>query len=100
MSNKSNGNDQEADLDESYSLGSKYQPPKDIPISEIMNRDADDAALTKYKQALIGTAINVIIEPSDPRKLIMKKLVLVPDDHNEISFDLTGKYHIFEIHFN
>lgn len=39
----------------------KYVPPKNVPISEIWNKDSDDAALNKYKQQLIGSAINIII---------------------------------------
>ncbi len=40
---------------------SKYVPPKDIPISEIMNKDQDDPSLNEYKKKLLGGAINVII---------------------------------------
>lgn len=82
-------NNNEFDEDEDQPI-SKYQPPKNVPISEIWNKDADDAALTKYKQQLIGGAINVIIEPSDPRKLLLKKLSLLPDDYSEIVFNLDG----------
>ncbi len=71
-------------------LSSKYQPPKNIPLTEILTKDMDDPSLNKYKQQLIGCAINVIIEPNDPSKLIAKKLALVPDDHPEISFDLSS----------
>ena len=35
-------------------------------------------------------AINVIIEPTDPSRLILKRLVLLPDDHAEMVFDLSG----------
>lgn len=33
---------------------------------------------------------NLISEPDDPRKVIVKRLVLVPADRPEISVDLTG----------
>lgn len=39
----------------------KYVPPKNVPISEIWNKDSDDPSLNKYKQQLIGSAINIII---------------------------------------
>lgn len=32
----------------------------------------------------------LILEPDDPRKVIVKRLVLVPADRPEISVDLTG----------
>lgn len=72
-------------------LPSKYQPPKDVPIEEILNKDQDDASLNEYKKKLLGTAINIIIEPSEPSRLILKRLVLLPDDHSEIAFDLNPK---------
>ena len=31
-------------------LGAAYQPPKPVPLSELLNKDADDAALNKYKE--------------------------------------------------
>jgi len=73
---------------EENEFSSKYQPPKDVPISEIMQKDQDDQSLNEYKKKLLGGAINVIIEPTDPSRLILKRLILVPDDHDEISFDL------------
>lgn len=89
MSNDLDNSTHKIEDEEEAELSSKYQPPKNIPLTEILTKDAEDQSLNKYKQQLIGCAINVIIEPSDPRKLIAKKLSLVPDDHAEISFDLS-----------
>ena len=61
MSNQPNEGTTEVDDDEQNQIVNKYVPPKNVPISEIWNKDSDDAALVKYKQALIGGAINVII---------------------------------------
>lgn len=47
--------------DEDLDTNTKYVPPRNIPISEIWDKDSDDPALTKYKQQLIGSAINIII---------------------------------------
>jgi hypothetical protein len=52
-------NDSQNEFDEEEN--SKYQPPKSVPITEIMSKDVEDASLNKYKQQLIGDAINVII---------------------------------------
>ncbi|RMZ94936.1 Rho GDP-dissociation inhibitor 1 [Brachionus plicatilis] len=84
--NKSDASEHEH-LDEDE-VNSKYIPPRNVPISELWNKDQDDQSLTKYKQQLIGGAINVIIEPSIESKLILKKLVLIPEDHGELVFDL------------
>ena len=48
-------------FEEEPDYSSKYQPPKDVPISELMNLDKDDASLQQYKEKLLGGAINVII---------------------------------------
>ena len=42
-------------------ISSKYQPPKDVPISEILSKDQEDASLNEYKKKLLGTACNIII---------------------------------------
>lgn len=89
------------DVDNSFDneeneFSSKYQPPKDVPISEIMQKDQDDQSLNEYKKKLLGGAINVIIEPTDPSRLILKRLVLIPDDHSEIAFDLSGNLEKFK----
>lgn len=83
---------------EESEFSSKYQPPKDVPISEIMQKDMDDQSLNEYKKKLLGGAINVIIEPSDPSRLILKRLILLPDNHPEISFDLTQRLDKFKDH--
>ncbi len=36
--------------DEEDEFISKYQPPKEIPLSEILSKDDDDPSLNKYKQ--------------------------------------------------
>lgn len=50
-----------ADEVEEADYNSKYVPPKNVPIVEIWNKDSDDPSLNKYKQQLIGSAINIII---------------------------------------
>jgi hypothetical protein len=39
--------------DDDEVVDSKYQPPKEVSLSEILNKDYDDAALNKYKQQVI-----------------------------------------------
>lgn len=118
--NKSDVSENDFSKEDEDELASKYVPPKNVPISEIWNKDVEDPSLTKYKQQLIGGAINVIIgtiiiyfsiferirififysflEPSDPSKLLLKSLVLVPDDHGELVFDLKGNLDRYKDH--
>ncbi|KAK5641015.1 hypothetical protein RI129_009562 [Pyrocoelia pectoralis] len=71
---------------------SSYKPPPEKTIDEILATDQEDESLRKYKQTLLGQAESgkVIVEPDDPRKVIVKKLVLVVADRPEVSLDLTG----------
>lgn len=71
---------------------STYKPPPEKTIEEILATDQEDESLRKYKQALLGQAESgtVVVEPDDPRKVIVKKLVLVVTDRPEVSLDLTG----------
>lgn len=69
-----------------------YKPPPEKTIEEILAADHEDESLRKYKQALLGQAEagKIIVEPDDPRKVIVKKLVLVVADRPEVSLDLSG----------
>lgn len=71
---------------------SSYKPPPEKTIDEILATDQEDESLRKYKQTLLGQAESgkVIVEADDPRKVIVKKLVLVVADRPEVSLDLTG----------
>ncbi|CAG9817804.1 unnamed protein product [Phaedon cochleariae] len=69
-----------------------YKPPPEKTIEEILQIDQEDESLRKYKEALLGQAQTgpVIVEPDNPRKVIVKRLVLVAADRPEIALDLTG----------
>ncbi|KAI4456703.1 rho gdp-dissociation inhibitor [Holotrichia oblita] len=69
-----------------------YKPPPEKTIDEILATDQEDESLRKYKEALLGQAQTgtVLVEPDNPRKVLVKKLVLVAADRPEIALDLTG----------
>ncbi|CAG9773719.1 unnamed protein product [Ceutorhynchus assimilis] len=71
---------------------STYKPPPEKTIDQILEIDQDDESLRKYKETLLGQAQTgpIIVEPDNPRKVIVKRLVLIPTDRPEISLDLTG----------
>ncbi|XP_043476172.1 rho GDP-dissociation inhibitor 2 isoform X2 [Leptopilina heterotoma] len=71
---------------------SNYKPPPEKSIEQILEADKEDESLRKYKEALLGDAKsgNVIVEPDDPRKVIVKKLVLRVLDGPDMELDLTG----------
>ncbi|KAJ8941614.1 hypothetical protein NQ318_000320 [Aromia moschata] len=71
---------------------SNYKPPPEKTIEEILQIDQEDESLRKYKEALLGQAQTgpVVVEPDNPKKVIVKRLVLVAADRPEIALDLTG----------
>ncbi|XP_055907948.1 rho GDP-dissociation inhibitor 1 [Eupeodes corollae] len=69
-----------------------YQPPPEKTIDEIVAADKDDKSLIVYKKALLGEAESekIIVDTSDPRKVIVKKLCLCVDGRDDMELDLTG----------
>jgi len=81
------------DVDQ-LSLDGNYKPPPQKTIEEILEADKEDESLRRYKEALLGGAAagqNVIVEPNDPRKVIVKKLALVVGGMSDKELDLTGE---------
>lgn len=69
-----------------------YKPPPEKTIEEILETDKEDESLRKYKEKLLGVAKtgSVVVEPNDPRKVIVKKLALCVTDRPDVELDLTG----------
>ncbi|KDR12975.1 hypothetical protein L798_13180 [Zootermopsis nevadensis] len=69
-----------------------YRPPPEKTIKEILETDKEDESLRKYKEKLLGDAKTgtVIVEPNDPRKVIVKKLALCVPERPDVELDLTG----------
>lgn len=69
-----------------------YKPPPEKSIEEILEADKEDESLRKYKEALLGEVAKetIVVEPNDPRKVIVKKLVLVVPERDDVELDLTG----------
>merc|ERR1711872_170078 len=70
-----------------------YQPPPEKSIDDMLQHDKDDESLQKYKAALLGGAVAgsgaIVVEPDDPRKVIVKKLSLVVEGRDDVTIDLT-----------
>ena len=71
-----------------------YQPPPEKTIDEILQHDQEDEALAKYKAALLGDSVKgsgaVVVDESDPRKVILKSLSLVTEGRDDATIDLTA----------
>jgi predicted DNA-binding antitoxin AbrB/MazE fold protein len=71
-----------------------YKPPAEKKLEEILNTDQEDESLRKYKAALLGQAaggVAAIPFPDDPRRVIVTKLAVLVDGHNDLELDLTVK---------
>jgi len=68
-----------------------YKPPAPKSLDEIVNADAEDESLRKYKEALLGAAggAGVIVDEKNPNKVIMQKISLLAEGRDEVSIDLT-----------
>ncbi|KAI9552993.1 hypothetical protein GHT06_020880 [Daphnia sinensis] len=73
-------------------VASSYVPPPPKSIGELVAADQEDESLRKYKETLLGNAIaeNIVIEPGNPKKVLVKKLVLVSEGQTEKTLDLSG----------
>lgn len=70
-----------------------YKPPPQKTLTEMIEADKDDESLRKYKETLLGSSAGgaaVIIEPSNPKRVLVRKLVLLAEGQPEKELDLTG----------
>lgn len=68
-----------------------YKPPAEKTLSEIVSADQDDESLQKYKESLLGSAIanEVIVDDSNPNRVIVKSLSLLVDGRPDMIIDLS-----------
>ncbi|XP_014237195.1 rho GDP-dissociation inhibitor 2 isoform X1 [Trichogramma pretiosum] len=79
-------------VDEELETDTNYKPPPEKTIEQIMEADKEDESLRKYKETLLGEAKagGVVVDPSNPRKVIVKKLALCVAGRPDMELDLTG----------
>jgi len=74
-------------------VDANYKPPAQKTIEEILEADKEDESLRRYKEALLGAATKgeaVIVDESDQRRVIVKRLALVVEGMEDKTLDLTG----------
>lgn len=57
-----------------------YKGPAQKSLAEIVNQDAGDESLVKYKQALLGDMNDLAYDKSDPRKVIVVQIEIHSDE--------------------
>jgi Rho GDP-dissociation inhibitor len=82
---------EELDANEEDTPG--YKPPAQKSLGEILQTDAEDESLRKYKEKLLGSVNpeECVKFPEDPRRVIVQKLELIaPDGPPDMTIDLSG----------
>lgn len=64
-----------------------YKPPPEKTLKDLLEADKEDESLRKYKEALLGEVAKeeaIIVEPDNPKKVIVKKLALVVSGREDV----------------
>ncbi|KAK4306512.1 hypothetical protein Pmani_021657 [Petrolisthes manimaculis] len=67
-----------------------YRPPPEKTLEEMIAKDTEDESLRKYKETLLGGSVAgaVVIDPGNPSRVLVRKLVLVPEGQPEMYLNL------------
>lgn len=81
---------EEVDLKRENSEQELYRPPPEKSLNEILNADKNDESLQLYKEKLLGNAAKdvIIIDETNPNRVIVKRLALVVDGREDMLIDL------------
>lgn len=78
-----------------------YKPPAVKSLDEIVNQDADDESLQKYKATLLGgDGKEKIFWPEDPRCVILKKMSILVEGRENREIDLSNESQLKDMMFN
>ncbi|KAF2356383.1 Rho protein GDP-dissociation inhibitor [Trinorchestia longiramus] len=70
----------------------QYKAPPEKSLNDIVQQDQEDESLRKYKEALLGSSsavgAPVIIDHSDERRVLVRRLALVVEGREDIVLDL------------
>lgn len=92
MSAEDNSKNTNADNnDDGDEMNLNYKPPAEKSLSDIVSADKDDESLMKYKESLLGKAVQdvVIVDETNPKRVIVKALSLLVDGRPDMVIDLS-----------
>ncbi|XP_025112526.1 rho GDP-dissociation inhibitor 1-like [Pomacea canaliculata] len=77
--------------DEEQDDNPNYKPPAQKSLAEILQQDAEDESLRKYKEALLGKAGGepIVVDPNYPGKVKVMKLIILVEGRDDLQLDLT-----------
>ncbi|CAJ0954110.1 unnamed protein product, partial [Mesorhabditis belari] len=92
--------DDEVEVDHENPADALYKPPAQKSMMEILACDEGDESLQRYKEKLLGSAIDsVIVDPSDPKTVLLRELSLVVEGRPDVVQDLTDSKRLEETNF-
>mmetsp|Transcript_16423 Transcript_16423/g.39410 ORF Transcript_16423/g.39410 Transcript_16423/m.39410 type:complete len:268 (-) Transcript_16423:288-1091(-) len=67
---------------EDAEAGEGFRGPAKVSLNELLNKDAEDESLRKYKESLLGAAASGVVaaDPNDKRRVIITELKIVFHD--------------------
>jgi len=79
-------------------LDENYKGPAQKSLAEIVNQDAADESLVKYKQALLGDMNDLAYDKDDPRHVIVVQIEIHSEERGEPEvIELAGKDKVFTV---
>ena len=60
-----------------------YNPGQKLDMKTIQEMDAEDESLRRYKESLLGKLDDSVSPSDDPRRVVIKKLVIIFEDRPE-----------------
>ncbi|CAB3400086.1 unnamed protein product [Caenorhabditis bovis] len=69
-------------------IGYEYKKPPETSINELLNKDTNDESLKVYKEKLLGQG-NVVIDPNDPRRVLVRSVELMIEGKDPVVLDLS-----------
>ncbi|KAL3081317.1 hypothetical protein niasHT_039794 [Heterodera trifolii] len=89
----SSGSDDVINASEFASEEIFFSPPAQKSVKEIIEADHNDESLKKYKEQLLGENASgpVLVEPDNPKNVLVRRISLVSDDQVKHSMDLPAK---------
>mmetsp|Transcript_12171 Transcript_12171/g.38608 ORF Transcript_12171/g.38608 Transcript_12171/m.38608 type:complete len:199 (-) Transcript_12171:101-697(-) len=78
--------------DKSDDEGPAYVAPKKVGLADLVNADAEDESLQKYKAALLGSAASgqTAAPADDDRRVVIEKLSIIFNDRPEGTITFAG----------
>ncbi|CAD6188833.1 unnamed protein product [Caenorhabditis auriculariae] len=93
---------QHSEMDnDSSDVAADYKLPAQKTIDELLNADAGDESLEKYKRTLLGSQpTEIVVNPNDTRTVLVQSVELIVEGRDPIKMDLSSPEKLSDLVFN